>query len=157
MATQKPIKRDAAGFAEFTTSDTIPPLNLPDGGAKTAAILVTDPNGDALTTGNGKAYVRIHPIVNGMNLVTVGASVSTASSSGAITIQIRRVRAGSPVDMLSTPITIDASETDSTTATAPVIDTANDDVQTADQIYVDVDAAGSGAKGLFVSLTFQTP
>lgn len=135
------------------STDTVPDVNLP----KTAGILVSDPNGDAITTGNGKAYVRIHPAVNGMNLTAVGASVSTVSSSGPVTVQIRRVRSGSPADMLSTPITIDVSETDSSTATAAVIDGANDDVATADQIFVDIDAAGTGAKGLFVTLTFKHP
>lgn len=158
MAEKRILTVGSSGLiAEMEYSDTLPPENLPDGGTKTVGILVSDPNGDALTTGNGKAFVRAHTTINGMNLSAVAACVSTVSSSGAITVQIRRVRSGSPADMLSTPITIDASETDSSTAAAAVIDTANDDVATADQIFVDVDAAGTGAKGLFVSLTFSIP
>ena len=81
--------------------------------------------------------------------------MSTVSSSGAVNIQIRRVRSGSPVDMLSTALTIDASEVDSSTAaTAAVINTTNDDVATADQIFIDIDGAGIGAKGLLVELKF---
>lgn len=138
----------------FGASDSLPDGSIP----KTVGLLVSDPLGDALTTGDGKAYIRIHPAVNGMNLTAVGASVSTVSSSGTVTVQLRRVRSGSPADMLSTKLTIDVSETDSATAAAAaVIDTANDDVATGDQIFVDIDVAGTGAKGLFVSLTFTTP
>jgi hypothetical protein len=127
-------------------------------GTKCLAILVSDPNGDALTTGDGKAYFRIDDYVTGMNLVGVGASVSTVSSSGAPTVQIRRVRSGTPVDMLSTALTIDTSERDSSTAAvAAVINTSNDDTLTGDQIYIDIDVAGTGTKGLCVTLNFQTP
>ncbi len=154
MAEKKVLIVGTSGLvAEMDSTDNVPDVNVP----KTAGLLVSDPNGDAITTGNGKAYLRIHPAVNGMILTSVGASVSTVSSSGPITLQIRRVRGGSPADMLSTPITIDVSETDSSTAAAAVIDAANDDVATADQVFVDIDAAGTGAKGLFVTLTFKHP
>jgi hypothetical protein len=60
--------------------------------------------------------------------------------------------------MLSTRITIDANEYDSKDATtAAVIDTSNDDVATGDVIRIDVDVAGTGTKGLNVTLSFQTP
>jgi hypothetical protein len=60
--------------------------------------------------------------------------------------------------MLTTKITIDASEfTSYTAATAPVIDSANKDVATGDLIAIDVDVAGTGAKGLGVILTFTLP
>jgi hypothetical protein len=38
-----------------------------------------------------------------------------------------------------------------------VINTANDGVATGDRIMVDVDVAGTGTKGLVVTLTFQAP
>lgn len=127
-------------------------------GVKSVAILVTDPNGSSISTGNGKAYFRVDPYINGMNLIAVGAALSTASSSGVPTFQIRRVRGGASADMLSTALTIDANEVDSATATtAAVIDTANDDVQTGDQINIDIDVAGTGAKGLCITLTFRLP
>ena len=56
--------------------------------------------------------------------------------------------------MLSTPITIDVSEYSSYTAASSVVDTAYDDVSTGDLIGVDVDAAGTGAMGLTIILTF---
>lgn len=116
-------------------------------------ILVTDPNGSALTTGDGKAYVRINSLLDGRNLIAVAAHVTTVSSSGIPTIQIANVT--DSVDMLSTKLTIDANEKDSKDAATPaVIDTTKDDVATGDELRIDVDVAGTGAKGLIVELTF---
>ena len=118
-------------------------------------ILVSDPNGSAITTGDGKAFFRVPSTHDGLDLISVAASLSNASSSGIPTVQLRRKRSGSDVDMLTTKLTIDASETDSSTATAAaVIDTSNDDVQTGDQIYIDIDVAGTGTKGLVVEMQF---
>lgn len=127
----------------------------PDAITRVITILVTDPNGDDVSTGDGKAYVRIPSVLNTWNLSGVAAHVSTASTSGAPSIQVRNVT--DSVDMLSTPITIDANEKDSSTAaTAAVINTSNDDVATGDEIAIDVDAAGTGAKGLLVELSFTS-
>lgn len=106
-----------------------------------------------LATGDGQAIMVIPASVNGMNLIAAHAFVTTASSSGTPTVQIRNVT--DAVDMLSTRITIDASEyTSYTAASAPVINSAYDDVATGDLFAVDVDVAGTGAKGLGVVLTF---
>lgn len=129
-----------------------------DYGKRVVQIQVTDPNGSAITTGEGKAKMRVNSVINGYNLVGVAANVDTVSSSGLPTIGIRRKRSGSDVEMLSTALTIDANERDSSTAaTAAVINLSNDDVTTADEIFVDIDTAGTGAKGLIVDLTFQLP
>jgi hypothetical protein len=118
-------------------------------------VLVTDPNGAALTTGDGKAYLAISDDLNGLNLIDADACVTTVSSSGTPTIQIHNVTQAA--DMLTTKITIDANENCSyTAATAPVIDTGNDDVATGDILRIDVDVSGTGAKGLIVMLTFGT-
>ena len=110
----------------------------------------------ALATGNGKAIFMIPAELNGMNLVDVEAFVTTVSSSGTPNVMIRNVTDSQ--DMLSTAITIDASEYTSLTATtAPIINTSYDDVATGDLIAIDVDGAGTGAKGLGVILSFQTP
>jgi hypothetical protein len=106
-----------------------------------------------LTTGDGKLIFCVSDDLNGLNLIDADAFVTTVSSSGTPTIQIRNVT--DAVDMLSTLITIDASEFTSYTAAAPpVINGATDDVATGDLIAVDVDVAGTGAKGLGVVLTF---
>ena len=119
-------------------------------------IAVTDPNGSAITTGDGKAYFRINSELNGYNITAVAAHVTTVSSSGTVDVQIANVT--DTVDLLSTKITIDANEKDSSTAaTAAVINTANDDVATGDEWRIDIDAAGTGAKGLIVEITFSMP
>ncbi len=124
---------------------------------KTVSVLVTDMT-TALTTGEGKAYFRVPALLNGWNLSGVAMSVDTVSSSGIPTFGIRRKRAGSDVEMLSTLLTVDASETDSSTAAAAaVIDLANDDVNTADRIYFDCDVAGTGTKGVLIEMNFQKP
>ena len=135
-------------------------LTGPQGEAdkRMGGVLLSDPNAALFSAGNTKAFIRIPVELNGMSLVTVGASCSTAASSGLTTIQYRRVRAAvADVDMLSTPITLDAGEIDSATAaTPPVINAANRLVQTGDQIHFDVDTAGTGVLGVFVSFTFDT-
>jgi len=124
-------------------------------GRKTVYIKVLA-NDTALETGDGKAYVTIPDSLSGMNLVDADAAVYTVSSSGTPTIQIHNLT--DAVDMLSTLITIDASEFSSyTAATPPVIDGAADDVVTGDRIRIDVDVAGTDTTGLDVILTFATP
>lgn len=122
-----------------------------------SAQLLCVPAGTTLTTGDGKGgiFFRVPSAINGWNLTGVAANVTVASSSGTPTIQVRRVRAGSPADMLSTRITIDANELDSKDAATPaVINASNDDVATGDQIYIDCDVAGTSTEGLSVLLTF---
>jgi hypothetical protein len=119
-------------------------------------IQVSDPAGSAITTGDGKAYFRVNSQLNGYNLTAVAAALTTVSSSGIPTVQIHNLT--QTADMLSTKLTIDQSETDSSTAATPaVIDTGNDDVATADMLRIDIDVAGTGAKGLIVELTFSLP
>lgn len=132
-------------------------------GTKQASVYVIEAT-TALTTGDGKAYFRIPTALNGMNLVTVGASVFAKSTSGTPTIQIARGRQANATsahtfaDMLSTLITIDVNEYDSKDATTPaVIDAANDDVLTGDLIRIDVDVAGTAATGLNVTLQWRLP
>jgi hypothetical protein len=153
-------KVELATAAETTTGTDTGRAVTPDGlagsdyGKRVVQMLV---NGStALTTGDGKAYLRIPSVMNGWNLVAVAAHVQAASSSGVPTIQIRNVT--DSADMLSTRITIDGSENDSlSAATAAVIDTSHDDVATGDWIAIDVDVAGTGVTYLLVEMTFQLP
>lgn len=153
---------ELATTAETTTGTATDRAVTPDGlagsdyGKRVIQIQVADPAGDAITTGDGKAYFFISSELNGYNLVDADACVTTVSSSGAPTVQVRNVTDSQ--DMLSTAITIDANEkTSYTAATAPVINTSYDDVATGDEIAIDIDGAGTGAKGLTVILTFQKP
>ena len=124
-------------------------------GKRIVEVQVLD-SGTALATGDGKAYFFIPVELNGYNLVDADAAVHTVSSSGTPTIQINNLT--QVADMLTTRITIDANEkTSFTAAVAPVIDTANDDVATGDQIRVDIDVTGTSTAGLWVILSFQLP
>lgn len=157
-------KVELATAAETTTGTDATRAVTPDGlagsefGVEVVEIMASDMT-TAITTGDGKAGFMVPAKLNGWNLVRAHAGLLGAqSTSGTPTVQIRRVRSGTPADMLSTKITIDANESTSyTAATAPVVDTSNDDVATGDLLYVDVDVAGTGAKGLIISLGFQLP
>lgn len=98
----------------------------------------------AITTGTAKLTFRM-PYA--MTLTAVRASLTTASSSGVVTVDINE--SGSTI--LSTKLTIDANETTSTTAATPVVIS---DTSLADdaEITIDIDVAGTGAKGLKVYL-----
>jgi len=156
-----------AGIAEIaTTAETSAGSDTgrvvtPDGlagsifGTKNVSLIVIA-DATAVATGDGQVTFVVPIELNGMNLVSVGAHITTTSSSGNPAIQIRNVT--DSVDMLSTGITIDATEYDSKDATtAAVIDTAHDDVATGDVIAVDVDTAGTGTKGLQIRLGFRMP
>jgi hypothetical protein len=149
---------DAGCRVQLGPYSVVTPLNLAAGSttmpaARMMQVVVTDPNGADLATGDGQAYVTIPAELNGANLVAAHASLTTAGS-GTTTVQVRNVTQNA--DMLSTPITVDAGETSSyTAATQPVIDGGNDDVATGNIVRVDVDTAGAGAKGLTVLLTFR--
>jgi hypothetical protein len=113
----------------------------------------------ACATGDhaGSITFRVPSILNGFNLVGVAAANNTAGTTGTMDIQVHNIT--QTADMLTTKITIDSGETDSSTAaTAAVIDAANDDVATGDQIRVDVDAVQTTpATGLMVELQFRLP
>ena len=99
-----------------------------------------------LTTGNNKCRIRL-PYA--FTLTAVRASVNTAPTGSTISIQI--TEAGS--EILSTPITIDASETTSVTASTPPVIS---DSSLADDSIIgfDLDQIGSSnaGKGLKVTL-----
>lgn len=110
----------------------------------------------ALAIGDGKDYFHVPNILNGWNLVDFDIAVDVVSSSGTPTVQLHNLT--DTVDMLSTAATIDANEYNSYDATTlPVIDASHDDVATGDRLRCDVDAAGTGTKGLVLIMTFQKP
>lgn len=122
---------------------------------RVVCILVTHPD-DLITPGDAQgAPFWVVPAFAGMVLVHAFAGLDT-TGTGTSTVQIRNVTQG--WDMLSTPITIDSTEATSLTAAAPpTIDTAKDDLALGDKIVVDIDGIGTGAQGLVVELTFETP
>jgi hypothetical protein len=112
-----------------------------------------------VSTGDGKAVMKIPIEMNGTNIASVRATLETAGTTGTQDIQIARIRSGSAVDVLSTKLTIDSTETTSdTAATAAVINVSNDDMATDDTIRIDVDAAHTTAgKGGYVEIVFRLP
>jgi hypothetical protein len=106
-------------------------------------------------TGDGKFYFHIGKKIGASNLVHVHAEVITAGTTGTTDIQIHNV--DNALDMLTTKLTIDSTETGSdTAATAAVINTSNDDVDENDVIRIDVDAVSTTpAVGLIVTLGFD--
>lgn len=160
----------AASASDINTGTSTTVFNTPDAlagsefGKRTVAVQVNGSasGSTALVTGDGQAVLPIDTIMNGMNVIAVKAFVTTVSSSGAVTVNIRRSRRSSAtartvVDILSTALTIDASEFESADATAAVINTANDDLITGDMLLIDIDASGTGVLGLTVLITAQLP
>lgn len=95
----------------------------------------------AITTGTAKLTFRLPACT----VLAVRSSLTTASSSGIPTVDINETG----VTIISTKLTIDATEKTSTTAaTAPVIS----DSAIADdaEMTIDIDVAGTGAAGLKV-------
>jgi len=98
----------------------------------------------SLTTGTSKAYFRMPRAVQNL---TVRASLLTASTSGAVTVDINKN--GSTI--LSTKLTIDQDEKTSVTAATAAVLTSTT-AASDDEITIDIDGAGTGAKGLIVTL-----
>jgi hypothetical protein len=97
-----------------------------------------------LTTGTAKLTFRM-PFA--LTLTAVRSSLSTASSSGLPTVDIKQ----NGTTILSTALSIDATEKTSTTAaTAAVI--SNSSLTDDAEITIDITVAGTGAKGLKVTL-----
>lgn len=119
-------------------------------------MLTDDATAPTVIDGLGGIKFIVPAGFNGMNLVSVQFHVTTASSSGTPTFQIYNLT--QTADMLSTRVTIDINEKDSSTATTPaVIDTNNDDVATGDELRFDCDVVGTGTKGVTAILGFQLP
>jgi hypothetical protein len=165
--TTTPGVSELATIAETSAGTDTARSVTPDGlagsrfGQEVISILVFDDSQNCVV-GDGAAdlFWRVPAKLNGMNLVGVAAQVQTAGTTGTMDMQIARIRAGTPADMLSTKLTIDTTPDIDTkdAATPAVIDATNDDVATGDQIRIDVDAVHTTpAKGLVVELTFQMP
>lgn len=161
--------RAQASVAEINTGTNTTKTVNPDAfagskfGMRLATIQVLAADSD-WSTGDGKLYLRMPAELAGFNLVSVGMSVLTKSTSGIPTLQIARGRQASATadysfsDVLSTKLTIDANEFDSrTAATAAVINTTVDDLAEGDLLRFDIDVAGTGTKGCWVTLGIQLP
>ena len=113
---------------------------------------VADTVGPAV--GNGITHVTIPSTLDGKNLQSAQAHVYTAGTGSLTTVQLHNLTDGQ--DMLSTAITIDASEKDSSTAATPSVTGAYNGVSTADVIRIDVDVVATSTLGLEVRMVFNT-
>jgi len=97
-----------------------------------------------ITAGTSRGYFRA-PFR--FRVTDVRASLLTAAESGTFTVDINR----NGVTILSTKLTIDATEKTSVTAATPAV-ISDEYVNLDDEITIDVDDAGTGARGLIVTI-----
>ena len=114
---------------------------------------------DTLPTyvGDGIARIVLPSNFEGLNLKSIGGHVYTTATGSTTNIQVHNESKGQ--DMLSTLLTIDAGENDSSTAATPaVINTSTDNVNDGNVIRFDIDQIGSttAANGLELRLEFGT-
>lgn len=156
-------KIEVATAAETTAGTDATRAVSPDGlagsdfGIRYISVRVYDKATATATGDDAAGKIHIPPGLDGMNLVYVHAEVDTAGTTGTTDIQIHNV--DNALDMLSTKLTIDSGETGSdTAATAAVINTSNDHVNTNDVLRIDIDAVSTTpANGLLVTMGFQLP
>jgi hypothetical protein len=138
----------------FTDGTAIELLGLTSAAAAFNAYEMIVAVGDettTITTGTAKVTFRM-PVA--VDVTKVKASLTTASSSGLPTVDINV----NGTSLLTTKLTIDANEkTSETAATAAVIDTTQDNWSADDEITIDIDVAGTGAKGLKVTIIGTRP
>ena len=106
------------------------------------------------SVGNGITHVTIPSTLDGKNLQSAQAHVYTAGTGSTTTVQLHNLTDGQ--DMLSTPITIDSGEKDSSTAATPSVVGSYGGVSTADVIRIDVDVVASSTLGLEIRMVFNT-
>lgn len=98
-----------------------------------------------LTATTNVGYFRVPYAINNLS---VRASLLTAASSGTVTADINKN--GSTI--LSTKLTVDALEKTSLTAAVPAVLTSTT-LAVDDEITIDIDVAGTGARGLILTFT----
>ena len=114
------------------------------------------PDADDTYVGNGITAVTIPATFDGLYLYSIGGHVYTAGTGDTTDIQLHNLTTA--LDVLTTKLTIDAGELDSSTAATPaVINTSVNSVSTATVLRVDVDqiASGTAAKGLEIRMEFR--
>ena len=149
------VDLDKFSFYDYSSGSTrsILPKNIAAFTERTLVIkCVADTIGPSV--GNGITHVTIPSTLDGKNLSSAQAHVYTAGTGSTTTVQLHNLTDGQ--DMLSTPITIDASEKDSSTAATPSVTGSYTGVSTADVIRIDVDVVASSTLGLEVRMVFGT-
>jgi hypothetical protein len=150
------IATDKISFYDNSSSTTrsILPTNVTQFVERTLIIkCVAD--GIGPTAGDGITHVTIPSPLNNRKLQNAEAHVYTVGTGGSITtVQLHNLT--DAVDILSTPITIDLNEKDSSTAATPHVIGANNTVTTGDVIRIDVDQVATNTLGLKIRMVFGT-
>jgi hypothetical protein len=146
-ADQLTVSVTGALLAANNLSDVASPATARNNlGIKEATFIVAlSDEATAITAGAGK--VTLHAPYN-FTLEEVFAGLSTTSSSGAVTIDVNKAGAS----VFTTNPSIDATEETSLTGTAGVISGGTMAITKGDKLTFDIDAAGTGAKGLKIYL-----
>jgi len=116
------------------------------------------PDADDTYVGDGITAVTIPATFNELYLYSIGGHVYTAGTGATTDVQLHNLTTA--VDLLTTKLTIDAGETDSSTAAIPVVINSSgvtNRVYTATVLRIDIDqiASGSAAKGLEIRMEFR--
>ena len=116
------------------------------------------PDADDTYVGDGITAITIPATFDGLYLYSIGGHVYTAAAGSTTDVQL--YNSTTSVDVLSTKLTIDASETDSSTAATPAVINSSGSINrvyTATVLRVDIDqiASGTAAKGLEIRMEFR--
>lgn len=115
---------------------------------ETSMTIALSDESTAITTGTAKLTMRA-PFA--MTLTkTPRASLSTASTSGIPTVDINK----NSTSIFSTKLTIDANEKTSTTAATPAV-LSTTSIADDEELTFDIDVAGTGAKGLKITIYYE--
>ena len=158
-----PLAKVANAASDGANADITSMTGLSDKGIPEAKVIHTRgvvikciADDTALAVADGIAFFTVPIELNGMNLVSVGAHVYTVSSNGLPTFEIYNLT--DTAQILSTLLTIDATEKDSKDAETPAeIDTDHDDVATGDELQFNCTVAGTGTKGMEIRMGFRLP
>lgn len=144
--------RDIAGLSWRTSQLARRPGIKPQAGVAIFEIKVFEDD-EVVDSGDGKFKFDIPSELDEAALIDVEAWVTVASASGTVVITLYNDTQA--VDMLSTAITIDVGELNDKSAAIPfVINVANSEVAYGDELWINVDNAGTGAVGLGVKVAF---
>lgn len=125
-----------------------------DSSTKKTIAIVSFTSSEVVVVGDGEIGFSISSEFSGLSLTSVAANTPSPGLIGGTTsVQIRRLRAGVPTDLLSTKVTLAASAYESENG---VIATGTKVVSTGDILFPDIDSVNTTPPtGLFVSITLE--
>ncbi len=144
---KKPLCAYDGKYKELKSGDYI-------SASQTVEVVVFDADED-VSTGDGKAFFVIPAAMDYCTLTEVGGQSLGKGSAGTTSVQLRRDRPGMIVDVVDLFSTLLDITTAFHTETAVIKSDGSQVVQKGDIVYIDVDAARTGAKGLIIVCEFE--